>query len=94
MGPSPQEIQDAIKRLLVDDLQADSAVIAGADLTTGLLGRGVGLDSVEALRLALGLERTFDIRIPDADLTAALFATLGALTEYVHRKTREREANP
>jgi acyl carrier protein len=93
MGLSHQEIQDAIKRLLVDDLQADSDAIAGADSATGLLGRGVGLDSVEALRLGLGLERTFDIRIPDADLTAALFATLGTLTEYVHRKTREREAN-
>jgi acyl carrier protein len=94
MGPSPQEIQDTIKRLLVDDLQADSAVIAGADSTTPLLGRGIGLDSVEALRLGLGLEHTFDIRIPDADLTVELFATLGALTEYVHRKTGGRRTDP
>jgi acyl carrier protein len=84
-------IQAAIKQLLIDDLQAHAALIETADANTPLLGRGIGLDSVEALRLALGLENTFDISIPDADLNADLFATLGTLTGYVFQKTNARQ---
>jgi acyl carrier protein len=92
MTPSPREIEDTIKRLLIDELQADSTTIAAAGSTTSLLGSGIGLDSVEALHLSLGLENCFGIRIPDADLTVELFASLGTLTEYVHCKIGERRA--
>lgn len=80
------EIETTIKQLLIDDLQVDAALIENADTQTPLLGRGIGLDSVEALRLALGLENAFDISIPDADLNVELFSSLGALTEYVAQK--------
>jgi acyl carrier protein len=85
------EIENAIKQALINDLQADPKVILSADANTPLLGSGIGLDSVEALQLGLGLENTFNIRIPDADLTAELFGTLGTLTEYVSRKTAEQK---
>ena len=73
--------------MLISELEADPTVIAKADTQTPLLGRGIGLDSIEALRLALGLEKEYDIRIPDADLTVELFSSLGALVDYVHAKT-------
>ena len=82
-------IEAAIKHLLVADLEADPTVISDADTQTALIGRGIGLDSIEALRLALGLEKEFDIRIPDADLTVELFSSLGTLVEYVHHKILE-----
>ncbi len=87
---TPTQILVAIKRLLIDTLQADSAIIENADAQTPLLGRGIGLDSVEALRLALGLENAFDISIPDADLNVELFSSLGALAQYVARKVSTR----
>ena len=85
-APAPidrSHIEETIKRLLVADLEADPTVIAHADTRTPLLGHGIGLDSIEALRLALGLEKAYAIRIPDADLTVELFGSLGALVEYV-----------
>lgn len=87
---TPTQILVAVKRLLIDTLQADSAIIENADAQTPLLGRGIGLDSVEALRLALGLENAFDISIPDADLNVELFSSLGALAQYVARKVSTR----
>lgn len=83
---SHPEIQAAIKQILIDELQVERGMIESADSDTPLLGRGIGLDSVEAMRLALGLENTFDISIPDADLTAELFTSLGTLAEYVSQK--------
>lgn len=91
MNRLPTEIENAIKQVLINDLQNDPDLIMNADAETGLLGRGVGLDSVEALQLALGLEHAFDIQIPDSDLTLELFATLGSLTGYVERKLAEKE---
>jgi acyl carrier protein len=91
MNPLPTETVNAIKQVLINDLQADPATIMNADARMGLLGRGIGLDSVEALQLALGLEHAFDIQIPDSDLTLELFATLGTLTAYVERKLMEKE---
>lgn len=90
MDPVNQaHIEATIKRLLVSELQADAALIESADAQTPLLGRGIGLDSIEALQLALGLEKAYDIRIPDADLTVELFSRLGALAEYVYLKMLE-----
>jgi acyl carrier protein len=84
-------IEGTIKRLLVADLEADPTMISQADTQTPLLGRGIGLDSIEALRLALGLEKEYAIRIPDADLTVELFGRLGALVDYIHAKILEPE---
>lgn len=84
------EIETRIKQILVDDLQVDAAVLENAEASTPLLGRGIGLDSVEAMRLGLGLENAFEISIPDADLNAALFASLGGLAEYVEQKISAR----
>ena len=91
MEITKREIEAVIRRLLVEDLQADAAQIQNADSSTPLLGRGIGLDSVEALRLSLGLENRFEIQIPDADLTVELFSSLGALTDYVYWKAATRK---
>lgn len=80
------EIQETIKRILMDDLQVDPSAIQDATADTPLIGRGIGLDSVEALQLGLSLENAFDISIPDADLTVDLFSSLGKLAAYVQQK--------
>jgi acyl carrier protein len=81
-----------IRDILVADLAVDPAAAAASDLATPLLGRGIGLDSIEAMVLALALEHEFDIEIPDSDLTEALFESLGALAEYVCRVMADQPA--
>jgi len=77
------EIIAAIKRLLIDELDVQPDRLSQTDVGTPLLGLGVGLDSIEALRLATALERHFAIEISDASLTAELFANVGTLATYV-----------
>lgn len=88
--PSPTEIEHIIKRILAADLAVDSERLQAIEAHTPLLGRGVGLDSVETVGLALGLEREFEIEIPDGDLTVETFESLGELVEYVSRKLGEQ----
>ena len=84
------EIEDAIKRILLADLAIDPALLMSVDAQTPLVGRGLTLDSVETVGLALGLEQTFNIEIPDGDLTDDVFENLGTLVDYVAKRVGER----
>ena len=83
---SSLEIETKIKQILISDLEIDPEILSAVDSDTPLLGRGIGLDSVETLTLVAGIEEAFDIQIDDAALTAELFKSLGILAEYVLQK--------
>jgi acyl carrier protein len=81
-----RDIIETIKHILISDLEVPPAVLAESGPATPLLGRGIGLDSVEAMALATGLEMEFDIEIGDEDLTVDLFQSFATLAEYVLQK--------
>ena len=80
------EIEEKIKQILITELEVNPAVLAGSDSTMPLLGRGIGIDSVETLVLVAGIEREFDIAIQDEDLTAKLFESIATLADYVAKR--------
>jgi acyl carrier protein len=82
-----QGIEERLKRLLIVELDVDPQLLTTSDSTTPLLGRGIGLDSFEALVLATGIEAEFAIHIDDAELTVDLFTNLETLADYVLHKT-------
>src|SRR5262245_45347796 len=85
------QIEQRIKQLLGSELKVNASVIATITSDTPLLGRGVGLDSVETMALVLNIEEEFGISVPDTDMTATLFETLGTLTDYVLHKLSARK---
>lgn len=85
------DIEKKIIQILIADLEIDPAILSTVDSNTPLLGRGIGLDSVETLTLVAGIEEAFDIQIDDADLTVELFKSFGTLAEYVLQKITEQK---
>jgi acyl carrier protein len=83
------EIQERIKQILISELEVNPEIIAMSDLSTSLLGRGVGLDSMETLSLVSAIEKEFDIEVADNDLTVDLFKNIGTLAEYILQKAKE-----
>src|SRR5687767_4401886 len=83
------QIEKRIKQLLSSELNVNASVIATSSSSTPLLGRGIGLDSVETMALVLSIEEEFGISVPDADMKATLFETIGTLTDYVLQKLSE-----
>jgi acyl carrier protein len=81
------DLESRLKQILKDRLRLDPARVEAMTADTGLLGKGIGLDSVESLSLATAMEEEFRIVIEDDELTAALFATLGTVIDFVRRKT-------
>ncbi len=89
------EIEEKIKEILVSELEIKPSVLAACNSDTPLLGKGIGLDSVETLSLVAGIEKEFDIQIDDDDLTVDLFKNLGTLAEYVmEKRLSQKDSQP
>ena len=85
------EIEEKIKHILTSKLEVNPEILATSSSDTPLLGRGIGLDSMETLSLVAAIEKEFDIEIEDDDLTVDLFKSIGTLAEYVLQKIQRIE---
>ena len=63
---------------------------AGApfDESTGLLGHGIGLDSIEVLALVSAIESDFDLTIDEGELRVSHFYTIGSLVTFLADRLR------
>ncbi|MGH2667928.1 MAG: phosphopantetheine-binding protein [bacterium] len=57
------------------------------EASTGLLGEGIGLDSVEILKLVCAIEEEFGLTIDESELTAVRFKTVASLAAFVEEKS-------
>ncbi len=89
MKKNRSEIESKIKEILISELEVNPAIITDSSSDTPLLGRGVGLDSMETLSLVAAVEREFDIEVADDDLTVELFKSIGTLADYIMKKTEQ-----
>jgi acyl carrier protein len=56
------------------------------DEQTGLLGRGVGLDSIEVLQLIVAIEEEFELTIDDDELAPEHFRSIGTLITFIEQR--------
>ena len=75
MALSRTEIASRVETLVRDRLRLPAT--DSLDETTGLLGQGIGLDSIEVLQLVAGAEASFDITVSDDELLPEHFETVG-----------------
>ena len=75
----------AVRSVLVRTLQLDGKA---ATLTRGteLLGSLAELDSMAVMQLLQALEEYFGIDVPDDEISADMFATLGVLADFIESK--------
>jgi acyl carrier protein len=73
-----------IAQLVIDTLNLEDLQAADIPVQQPLFGDGLGLDSVDALELALALQKRYDIRIASDDKDARRhFATVASLAAFV-----------
>ncbi len=48
-----------------------------------LFGGGLGLDSLDALQLAMALEEHFDVKIPEGDAARPVFRSVAAIVAFI-----------
>jgi acyl carrier protein len=82
---NPADLKERIKRLIVDrlKLEIDPATI---DSAQPLFGEGLGLDSIDALELVLGIEQEFGVKIEDQEVGSQALSSVDTLADFVLAK--------
>ena len=75
-----------VKQLIIDKLQLEGMTPNQIDDSAPLFGDGLGLDSIDALELVIGIEKTFGVRIQDEDVGAKAFASVNSLVDFLRSK--------
>ncbi len=83
---SESSLHTKVKQLIIDRLQLEGMTPDQIDNAAPLFGDGLGLDSIDALELVIGIEKTFGVRIQDEDVGAKAFASVDALVEFMRSK--------
>ena len=88
---SPQSpAEPDLAKLLVDSVNLEGVDAAGIDPEAPLFNDGLGLDSIDALELALAISKQYGFQLrSDNDANRRIFASLRALSAHVeeHRTT-------
>jgi acyl carrier protein len=75
---------DELKALLIDELNLEDVSPADIDEQAPLFREGLGLDSIDALELAVILDQKYGVKIKsDDERNADIFSSLSALADFV-----------
>jgi acyl carrier protein len=73
-----------LKTLLIDELNLEDMSPGDIDDNAPLFGEGLGLDSIDALELAVIMEKKYGIKIESGDdKNQQIFSTPLALAEFI-----------
>lgn len=82
-----EELITQVKQLIIDSLRIDGMSPADIDSDSPLFGEGLGLDSVDALQLVVGMENSFGVVVPDAAVGSKVFQSVRTMAEYIAQQT-------
>ncbi len=77
-----EQLKRDIKQLIVKSLKLETPAEEIGD-DTPLFQEGLGLDSIDALELAVAIERTYGVSIPDEAVGKRVLSSVSALAAYV-----------
>ncbi len=82
--PTEDALEQEIKALIVEALALEDVVPDDIKSEAALFVEGLGLDSIDALELAMALEERYGVQIgDDPDFNQKIFASVRALTAFV-----------
>ena len=79
-------LKSEIKRLMIEQLDLRGKSEADIDDDAPLFGAGLGLDSLDALQLAMAIEERFGVSVPEGPEGRQIFASVSAIARHVSAK--------
>lgn len=77
------ELKGQLKGLLIDGLRLESTKPEDIADAEPIFVEGLGLDSIDALELAVLVEEHFRVSIPDEEVGKVAFASIDALADFI-----------
>jgi acyl carrier protein len=77
------DVRQKLKELMVAELNLEGKTPADIDDAAPLFGEGLGLDSLDALQLAMSVEEQFGVKIPEGPEARPIFASVDALVAHI-----------
>lgn len=75
---------DELKALLISELNLEDITLDEIDANAPLFRDGLGLDSIDALELAVILDKKYGIKIKSSDeRNKEIFSSLNALADFI-----------
>ena len=78
-----ENLREAIKEMMVENLMLKVTKEEIANDLPLFGPGGLGLDSIDALELAVSLEKRFGVSIPNSEIAREALASVNALHDYV-----------
>lgn len=79
------EMQDKIRKFIIDEYIDDEDEAEDVDATTALIGSGL-IDSFSIVAIRNWLEKTYDVKIPDELGTKDNFASIDTIIDLVEQQ--------
>jgi acyl carrier protein len=86
MAPIPEDLTRRIKETLIEELMLEKTVEEIADEAPLFGPEGLGLDSVDALQLAVALDKHFGIKLQDQDEARRIMGSVQSIASAVLAK--------
>ncbi len=84
-----ETLEQELKALIVESLMLEDVRSADIDSDAPLFNTGLGLDSIDALELAIAIERKFGVKFAANDeRNREIFASVKSLAEHVSKERR------
>jgi acyl carrier protein len=79
-----QELEQELKRLLIEVLNLEDIGVDDIDSEAPLFGEGLGLDSIDALELGVAIRKKYDVQMDaDSEVTRQHFASIANLARFI-----------
>jgi acyl carrier protein len=79
------QLRAELKRLIVTELNLPGRHPDSIGDDAPLFGAGLGLDSLDALQLAMAIEEKLGVRIPEGEEARAVFRSVRAIADHIER---------
>jgi acyl carrier protein len=86
---SDADLRPRIKEMMVKNLMLQMTPDQIADDAPLFGPNGIGLDSIDALELAVGLEKNFGVSVPNSEIATKVLRNVNTIHDYILEKRGE-----